>query len=187
MQEIEIRFVQVDPEQIVARLKTLEARLKGDKFLEEWIFKADEWLAQKKLVRVRQVDHALPYTVSYKHFTRDTGDGNTEIEFALPELAEFEAFLKEMGVTRRRHQQKRRVSYHLDECSVDLDFWPLIDPVLEIEGPSRSAVEALATKLGLNLADKIEFDQFFIYKNLYGIDLDEMTEVVFEEKEIGKV
>ena len=45
--------------------------------------------------------------------------------------------------------QKRRSTYRLGSCLIELDDLPLIGPFVEIEGPSERQVFALARKLGL--------------------------------------
>ncbi len=45
--------------------------------------------------------------------------------------------------------QKRRVSYQLGRCMVELDELPVIGRFVEIEGPSEKFIDAAARKLGL--------------------------------------
>ena len=45
--------------------------------------------------------------------------------------------------------QKRRTTYRLDRCLVELDELPMLGAFIEIEGPSERQVFAIARKLGL--------------------------------------
>jgi len=45
--------------------------------------------------------------------------------------------------------QKRRTTWRLDECLVELDELPAIGCFVEIEGPDEAAVDAVRAKLGL--------------------------------------
>ncbi|MFP4141484.1 MAG: class IV adenylate cyclase [Phycisphaerae bacterium] len=52
--------------------------------------------------------------------------------------------------------QKRRTSWAVGECQVELDELPNLGTFVEIEGPGESAVEELAEKLGLGDVPHIE-------------------------------
>ena len=45
--------------------------------------------------------------------------------------------------------QKRRESWRLDDCRIELDEPPHIGLFVEIEGPDPSAISAVADRLGL--------------------------------------
>ncbi|MFP4052806.1 MAG: class IV adenylate cyclase [Phycisphaerae bacterium] len=51
--------------------------------------------------------------------------------------------------------QKRRESFLLDDCRIELDELPNIGCFVEIEGPSESAVSAVQEKLGLGGRESI--------------------------------
>ena len=54
-----------------------------------------------------------------------------------------------LGLSSTLTIQKRRSSFRLGRCLVELDELPLIGRFVEIEGPSAGAVRAVAKKLGL--------------------------------------
>ncbi len=45
--------------------------------------------------------------------------------------------------------EKRRTTWRLDECTIELDELPLIGCFVEIEAPSADAIDAMAERLGL--------------------------------------
>lgn len=60
-----------------------------------------------------------------------------------------EAMLTELGLARRLVLQKRRSTYRLGRCLVELDELPILGTFVEIEGASARAIEAAARRIGL--------------------------------------
>jgi adenylate cyclase class 2 len=75
--------------------------------------------------------------------------------------------------------EKKRIQYKLGDAIVDLDFWPKIPMVLEIEASSKERVVEVAKLLGLSWEEAIFVDQKFVHKDYYGVDLDSMKEYKF--------
>lgn len=177
MAEIEIHFLDVDIDDCQKKIEAISGRRESDLLLEEWIFKRDEWAPVNGRLRVRnENDHVL---VSYKETVRNTGDGNEEIEFTIPTVTAALQFVGKMGIPLVRHQQKKRIHYTLGDVYIDIDMWPRIPPLLEIEGSSRARVEEVARSLSFDVNKSVELDIFYIYKDVYGIDLDKERELVF--------
>ncbi len=178
MQEIELKFLEVNPEEVGRKLEKLGAVKEKDEVLEEWIFMKPEWKPVLGRVRVRKSETKVE--LAYKETTQKTGVGNLEIEFEVSDAEAAGEFVKKMGVKLSRHQQKRRISYRLGEINIDVDFWPRIPPMVEIEGEDRRELEKLARKLGFDLGKVVELDAAQIYRQVYGIDINEIEELVFE-------
>lgn len=66
------------------------------------------------------------------------GDGDDALEL-----------LEKLGFHRMLSFQKRRDSFRLDECAVELDELPHLGAYLEIEGPDEASVLRVREKLGL--------------------------------------
>lgn len=177
MQEIEIKFLDIDPVEMEKRLIDIGAKKEWSRMFEEWIYEKDEWLPVFGRVRVRNDGYKI--TVSYKETIRDTGQGNPEIEFEANNLESVFLFLEKVGLKKVRHQQKKRTHFVLGDLVIDLDLWPKIPPLLEIEGPNRKMLMDLATRLGLDARKVIELDTFQIYKEIYHINIDSNPELVF--------
>lgn len=177
MQEIEIKFLDIDPVEMEKRLIAVGAKKEWSRLFEEWIYEKDEWLSVWGRVRVRNDGHKT--TVSYKETLRDSGLGNPEIEFESDNLSSIFIFLEKMGLKKVRHQQKKRTHFVFDGLFMDIDFWPKIPPLLEIEGSQKEYLDALASKLGLDPAKSVQLDTFQIYKQVYKIDIILSPELVF--------
>lgn len=72
-----------------------------------------------------------------------------ETETPVADAATMAKILAESGLRPWIHVQKRRTSYRLGRCRIELDHLPLIGRFVEIEGPHQKAIFAAAEKLGL--------------------------------------
>jgi len=77
-------------------------------------------------------------------------------------------------------KEKKRKTYVLGDITFDIDFWPKIPMVFEIEGSSEEKVREGAKLVGLDWKDAVFVDQARVHKNYYGIDLFEITDYRFE-------
>ncbi len=75
-----------------------------------------------------------------------------EQEVEVSDAAATSRILRGLGFIRMLWYQKRRESWTLDECRVELDEPPHIGLFVEIEGPGETAIAAVRDKLGLQTA-----------------------------------
>lgn len=178
MNEIEVRFLEVDVDDLEKRLKTLGTKKLSDSILEEWLFVRPEWKERNGRLRIRKGPDKVE--VAYKETTQNTSKGNKEIEFEIDTIEKALEFVEKMGLTNPRHQQKRRISYLLNDVSIDIDFWPQIPPYVEIEADSLDKIEEAAKKLGFDMKEVCTLDAFQVIKQIYKIDLVQTSEYVFK-------
>jgi adenylate cyclase class IV len=93
----------------------------------------------------------LPALVTYKgpRSLRGRAKSRREIQTHVADPRAVEEMLTELGLGRRFVIQKRRSTYRLGGCLVELDELPILGSFVEIEGASTRAIEAVARKLGL--------------------------------------
>ena len=178
MREIEIKFLNIDVQETKKRLKEIGANLEYDELFEEWLFARPEWKAKRGRVRLRKQSNKL--LLAYKETLQETSKGNTEIEFEVLNKEAALEFLLKLDFEEPRYQQKRRIHYVIEDVSVDIDFWPLLPPMIEIEALSLAKAEHVATKLGFTLAAACNLDAFQMYTTVYNIDINSITNLVFE-------
>ena len=70
-----------------------------------------------------------------------------EVETRIEDAAAMGEVLAALGFTPALTIQKKRITYRLGRCLVELDELPLIGCFVEIEGPSESAIDAVREKL----------------------------------------
>lgn len=178
--EIEARFINLSRGEIEKKLKELDAKKQFEAMFEEWLFFYPEWEKDHRRVRVR-TDGKKAW-LTYKANRTWEVDSTEEIEITVSSAEDAVKFIEAVGVPLRRYQQKRRIRYALDSINFDLDFWPKIPMVVEIEAASEEDVRRGAELLGLKWEDAIFVDQCTLHKKYYGINLLEMKEYVFDTR-----
>lgn len=176
--EIEARFINLSQEKIEKSLKDIGAHRVSESFFREWIFEYPKWSKNVRRLRVR-TDGAIIW-LTYKANPTWEVDSTEEIETTVSSLQEIIRILKAIGIPMTRYQEKKRIKYRLKDTIFDLDFWPRIPMVVEIEAPAEEKVKEGAALLGLSWNDAIFVDQKAVHKQYYGIDLSTVAEYKFE-------
>jgi adenylate cyclase class 2 len=180
--EIEAKFLEIDPTDIEEKLKKLGAQKVFDKVFKEWIFQAKgdrqkEWEKTFKRIRIRDQEDKVFMTLKEN---KKFGFSDTEeIEFEVSSADEAREFLEKSDISQIRFQEKRRVHFKLDNIDIEIDYWPQIPPLLEIEADSEAKVRAMAKELGLDFRKAVFVDARQVYKRYYHIDIMKMKELKF--------
>jgi adenylate cyclase class IV len=78
-----------------------------------------------------------------------------EIETGVADACALAALFERLGLREVVHYEKRRETWHLDECEIVIDELPRLGWFAEVEGPTTEQVEVLSGKLDLVPADRI--------------------------------
>lgn len=175
--EIEARFINLDRTAIEKRLETLGAKKQFESFFKEWIFAHEDWKLHHRRLRVR--DNGKTVWLTYKANPTWAVDSTEEIEIESSSAENTAKIIEKIGVPLVRYQEKKRIQYALNDTIFELDFWPKIPMVLEIEAPTKEKVMKAAEALGLKWSDAIFVDQKFVHSDYYGIDLDVVKDYRF--------
>ncbi len=116
---------------------------------------ADQGL-RVRAVSSRETSQRPSATLTFKG-PRQAGDVKTrpELEVTIGDARTTCAILEALGYECVVRFEKRRETWRLDTCRVELDELPNLGSFVEIEGPSQDAVERARTTLGL-AAVKVE-------------------------------
>lgn len=178
MDEVEIKFLDINPIEVEQKLLSLGAEKVYDHLFEEWIFGKSEWENFRGRVRVRAEKDRT--TIAYKETTKKTSEGNVEIEFSVSDRDKAVQFIDKLGIPLLRHQQKRRIHFLLNNVEIDIDFWPEIPPLIEIEGKSLDELEYVAKQLGFSMENTCTLDALQIIQDVYHVDLTDIKEYIFK-------
>jgi adenylate cyclase class 2 len=107
------------------------------------------------VLRVRALEvhrgAALPATLTYKGPRRPGRvKRRTEIELAVPDADAATHLLEALGYVRLCLLEKRRETWQLHDCHVELDELPYLGSFVEIEGPDESSIARAQEALGLS-------------------------------------
>lgn len=182
-QEIECRFLEIDKEVLLERLRRLGAEDRGEILLEETIFYDPEfkWRDEQKYLRVRKC--AGKTTLTYKEHREHTATGTYEVEFEVSDAPKAEVLFESIGLQLFRHQAKKRHTFKLDDVTFDIDTWPRIPTYVELEGSSEEKLKEAAQAVGLVWEDADFHNARWVIENKYKIPVGEMKWFTFERFE----
>lgn len=179
--EIEARFINLSQEEVEKKLQNIGAVKTFEAFFKEWLFfyRNPDWDSNHKRIRVRTDGNTTWLT--YKANPTWEVDSTEEIELTVSSAQDTTKLIQATGIPLQRYQEKKRTRYKLRDITFDLDFWPKIPMVLEIEGSTKEAVQEGTKLLGLAWEDAIFVDQKVLHQQYYGIDLNEVKEYTFSD------
>lgn len=187
MEEIEVKFLNIDKEALEQKLVSFEAVKAGDYDYRRKIFDYPDNRLDKDGAWIRLRDEGEQVTLSYKQrfgvadSSELVGGGMNELEVVVSNFEETEKILAAIGLVECVYIENKRTRYTLDGVEIDIDTWPLLNPHAEIEGKSWEAVQAMAEKLGFNWEDRVSGSSRAVYKKM-GFDEDSYKVLTFKEQ-----
>lgn len=179
--EIEVRFLEIDADKLIAKLRTLGAKDLGEELLEELIFRDsdDTWTKLGKRVRLRKSKGRV--LLAYKETLALTADGTKEIEFEVGSFEDAAALLESIGLVGGRRQEKRRHSFKLGNVAVEIDRWPKIPALVELEGSNEEELKEAAQKLGLSWENVEMRNALRVIEEVYKIPVSTYSIYTFDK------
>lgn len=188
---MEVKFLDIDPAAIEAKLKGLGAKKVGDYLYRSRSFDFPGFPLDKDAAWVRLRDEGDKITVAFKKRlgVKESGEmgsdsGMEEVEVVVNDYEKMTTLFLRIGLVIKFEQEKKRIRWEKDGVEFDIDFWPRINPYLEIEASSLGKINEAALELGLNPKDEKICSATQVYKH-YGIndkDYIVMTFDKFEER-----
>jgi adenylate cyclase class 2 len=155
--ELEAKMRVEDHEPLRARLRAAGAERLGACMELNTFFDSVErtLVAQDKGLRVRHTcdfaTGAERHVVTYKGPQQDGALKNREeVEFVTDDGEQAALLLERLGYSPTLSFEKRRESWKLDDCLIELDELPQLGRFVEIEGPDEEAVLEVRETLGLD-------------------------------------
>lgn len=155
--EIEAKMAVTDLEPIRAKLRELGAQAAGQNMETNTFFDTEDrsLLAADEALRLRHNlntttgadEHIITYKGPRQHGKLKSRD---EVEMTVQDCERASELLERLGFVRTLSFEKRRESWKLGGCKVELDELPYLGFYVEIEGPSEEPVLAVRAQLGLS-------------------------------------
>ena len=182
--EYEAMFIDIDPTAVREALQRVGATLeKPETLYTRYAFDlpgSDDF--HHEWARVR--DEGDVITMSWKGLFGEGIDRQKEIELVVDNMQKAVQFLEVIGCEIKSYQETRREVWMLDGVEVVIDWWPFLEPVVEIEGSDESAVRAVAERLGFEYA-AARFESIdYIYAEKYNTTsaaVCQLPRIVFED------
>jgi len=147
--EIEAKFLDVDHDVVRAKLKKLGAVCERPHTLMRR--KNFDFPVRKQMagwVRVR--DEGGKITLSYKQMNDRGVHGTKEINVTVDDFEKTCQLLLALGLAQTSYQETKRESWKLGQTEIELDEWPWLEPLAEIEAASEQKLWEVAKLLGLD-------------------------------------
>ena len=166
--ELEVRFLEINVKGIEDKLNALGAKEIGN-----WKQKRNTYdlIPKKENSWLRLRINEEKTTLTVKEILTDKIDGTKELEIEVNDFDETALILRKIGLQERNYQENKRHQFLLNGVEIDIDFWPLIPPYLEIEGESEEEIKKVASLLELDYSKAITMDVTDIYNKIYDIDI----------------
>lgn len=178
--EYEVRFLEIDRDEILQKLTNLGAKENGN-----WlqIRKTYDLIEPKPNSWIRLRTNGKTTTITIKEIGSAKIDGTKEAEIVVDDFAEADLILSKIGLKARNYQENRRHQFIYKDVEIDIDSWPLIPTYLELEGDSEDTIREVCKDLGLDFEKSTTMDVTDIYKNVYNIDILSKKELLFSKNE----
>ena len=164
--EIEVKFVDINHDDIRAKLQKLGAILEQPmRLMRRVTIDSENMKSKNAFVRVR--DEGYRTTLTYKEFTSLSVDGAKEIEITVGDFQSTIDLLAAAGLPHSSFQESKRETWTLGSAEVVLDVWPWLNPYIEIEAESEKLVREVAANLGLNWKNAVFGDVMAAYRMQY--------------------
>ncbi|TCC29064.1 class IV adenylate cyclase [Kribbella speibonae] len=175
--EFEAKVLDVETDEVVGKILSLGGHRVGDRLMRRYVYDVEAG-DRSRWIRLR--DSGAAVTLTVKEIAHDGIDGTTETEVVVGDFETTNELLRRIGFEPKSYQENRRVSFELAGAELELDWWPLIPPYLEIEGRSRDHVVEVGHMLGVSEDDLTGENTTTVYAR-YGIDLSAIRELRFAE------
>jgi adenylate cyclase class 2 len=165
--EFEAKFCNVDHDEVRGKLKELGAKLVHPMRLMQRVTIDNDFMKTGKDAFIRIRNQGDKTTITYKQFDDLSVDGAKEIEVEVDDFENAVSLFAEAGLPHRSFQESKRETWELDDCMIELDEWPWLNPYIEIEGQNSDEVKNAAIKLGYEWDDAVFGDVMAAYRVQY--------------------
>lgn len=187
MEEIEVKFLNINSNLIEEKLKEIGAKKIFEKLYKRKTFDYPDLRFDKIGAWIRLRDEGDKITLAFKqrvgvktHDGKTIDKGMEEVEVKVSNFEKTAELLTKIGLKEKFYEENRRIRYQLDNIEFDIDFWPQLEPYLEIEAPSWEDIDKAIGLLNLDPKDKKIFSTYQIYQ-LKGMDENDYREITFEK------
>lgn len=185
-EEIEVKFLNIDREEMERKLQEVGATKEGEYFYRRQVFDYPGFPLNEKGAWLRLRDEGNRIVLSYKqrlgmtsHDGSTSDQGMEEVEVEVSDFDKTKKLLLSLGMIEKFYQENKRVRWVRGDLEFDIDTWPELEPYLEIEGPSWEKVDEVIRELGLDPEEKKIFSTHQIYK-MKGIEELDYIRMTFD-------
>jgi adenylate cyclase class 2 len=178
--EIEVKILDADQTSMRRRLEKLGAkRIRSLYKQKRYVFDISPG-DKSRWIRLRS--DGLKNTLAVKIIKNDRVDGTLEYETEVSDVRATLEILRTLGFKPKSYQENYREDYLLGTATVSLDYWPKLQPYIEIEAVTKKDVASVLSQLNLEKHETTSVNTKELYAR-QGIDLDKKKNLIFSQAE----
>jgi adenylate cyclase class 2 len=168
MKEIEVKILDIDPKEVVAKLKKLKAKKveEGLVSVKAYDFPDGRLLKDDSFIRVRRIGDRVE--VIFKKENAGRFKVSEEIEIVMDDFETACTLFERLGMKLFADHEKYRASYKIGAVKIEFDKLPGIPWFFEVEAESEKGVEKAVALLGFDMRDSKKVTGKMI-QEIYGI------------------
>lgn len=174
--EIEERILEIDIDNVIKKLELLNAVKVGQWHQKRYVY---DFTPKRENEWIRLRSNGEKTTLTYKNIENNSINGTKELEIEVSDFDKTNELLNVLGYKSKAYQENKRVRYILNDVEIDIDSWPLIPAYMELEGNSIEAIKKVEELLEVNTSKVTTLNCQDIYKQIYSIDIDKISELKF--------
>jgi adenylate cyclase class 2 len=178
--EFEVRMLDISFETMNKKLEAVGAKRQGAFYQMRYTY---DFTPPRKGQWIRLRSNGQKTTLAIKEIKAQQIDGTKELEIVVSDFEDTNSILEKIGYKAQRFEENFRITFTLGKVEVALDKWPMIPPLMEIEGESEEDVLKFLDISGIDKKDVSAMDIDTLYKEKYGIDLSMILHLKFTDEE----
>ena len=178
--EIETKFYPVDPDKFRQKLKKAGAKLMIPKRLMRRVQFGSEINPGVRGDYIRVRDEGNLVRLSLKVHAQVGGKVTDQRETEV-EVSDFEKtveIMKLAGLIQTNYQETYREEWELEGAEVVIDWWPELEPYVEIETDSEKKLRILAEKLDFVWEKNLPLGITHVYSQVYNLPNEEVMKMI---------
>lgn len=178
--EIETKFYPVDPDKFRQKLKKAGAKLMIPKRLMRRVQFGSEMNPGVRGDYIRVRDEGNLVRLSLKVHAQVGGKVTDQRETEV-EVSDFEKtveIMKLAGLIQTNYQETYREEWELEGAEVVIDWWPELEPYVEIETDSEKKLRILAEKLDFVWEKNLPLGITHVYSQVYNLPNEEVMKMI---------
>ncbi len=185
MEEVEVKFLDIDPVALQKKLESIGARKVGEFFYRRYVFDYPDLRLNTDGAWLRLRDEGDKVTLTYKKRKgkgsshEENDQGMHEVEVEVNDFEKTRLLMLELGLVDKFYEENKRIRWEKDGIEFDIDTWPAIPTYLEIEATRWDEIDKAIRLLELNPDDRKIFSTHQIYAQ-HGIHELEYSRVTFD-------
>lgn len=186
MEEIEVKYLNIDIDLIEDKLKKIGAKKIFKKLYRRRVFDYPDLRLNDQGAWIRVRDEGDKTTITFKkrigmkNDDKMRDDSMEEVELEVSDFDKMAIFFEKIGLKQKFYEENWRTRYVLGDIEFDIDQWPMLPPYLEIEAKSWDEIEKAIMLLKLNPEDKKICSTMQLYEDI-GINELDYSEITFEK------